>query len=372
MSASSLLDHHKPEAGAPSPAPCEGTIPWNFVTKNLVGHPLLRKKLREKITKLQKHLKHFPADAVHLNIVLERHPRRHFHTARLTLRLPSNILHAEKSAPDIVAAFDLAVKALLRELQSFKTDLRGEAAWKNKERRAKLRRAIKGDGFAVMPQQVGEGPQDQADVIADFLRQQYVNLVRHARRQVRHLELSEDTFVGAIDPREVVDEVVRSTMNGWAQKPARIDWLVWFYQLIREEMTNRLRHFKRASDRSLDEAEPQPEEAPVVEDYNSKRPLDATVDKLEPFVAELRELVPDTTTLPPDQAVAQKELLEIMQTGMERWPQHERNIFELHFIEGFEAEGIAQITRQPVAEVRETIAALFQRLRGLLLEEAAK
>jgi ribosomal subunit interface protein len=123
------------EAGAASPAPSRMEIPWNFVTKNLVGHELLRKKLLEKISKLQRHLKNFPADAVHLNIVLERQVRRHFHTARLTLRLPSNTLHTMKSAPDVIAAFDLAVKALLRELQDLKTDLRGEAAWKRKELR---------------------------------------------------------------------------------------------------------------------------------------------------------------------------------------------------------------------------------------------
>ena len=48
-------------------------LPWKLVTKNLHGHELLRKKLREKISKLEKHLKHFPADTVHLHIALDRH-----------------------------------------------------------------------------------------------------------------------------------------------------------------------------------------------------------------------------------------------------------------------------------------------------------
>jgi len=67
---------------------------------------LLRKKLREKITKLEKHLKHFPKNTVHLQIVLERHPRKPLHIAALTLRVPSNILHSEKSARDVIKAFD--------------------------------------------------------------------------------------------------------------------------------------------------------------------------------------------------------------------------------------------------------------------------
>src|SRR5205085_9865053 len=75
-------------------------LPWNLVTKNLHGHELLRKKLHQKITKLEKHLEHFPPDTVHLQIVLERHPKKPLHSAALNLRVPSNILHSEKSSAD--------------------------------------------------------------------------------------------------------------------------------------------------------------------------------------------------------------------------------------------------------------------------------
>ena len=108
------------------------TLPWNLVTKNLQVDGLLRKKLRQKITKLEKHLKHFPPDAVQLLVVLERHPKKPLHAAALTLRVPSNILHSEKSAPDVIKAFDDAVKVLLREVESLKSDLRAEKSWKRK------------------------------------------------------------------------------------------------------------------------------------------------------------------------------------------------------------------------------------------------
>jgi ribosomal subunit interface protein len=101
-------------------------LPWNLVTKNLHGHELLRKKLHQKITKLEKHLKHFPPDTVHLQIVLERHPKKPLHSAALNLRVPSNILHSEKSSADVIKALDEAVKALLRDLDSLKAELRRE------------------------------------------------------------------------------------------------------------------------------------------------------------------------------------------------------------------------------------------------------
>jgi ribosome-associated translation inhibitor RaiA len=47
------------------------TLPWNLVTRNLHGHELLRKKVHQKISKLEKHLCKFPQGTVHLHISLD-------------------------------------------------------------------------------------------------------------------------------------------------------------------------------------------------------------------------------------------------------------------------------------------------------------
>ena len=87
---------------------------WNLTTKGMRPHGQLHTKLEEKLAKLEHHLEQFPADAVHLQVNLERHPRKPLFAAALTLHLPSNILQSEKQAPDPVPALDKAVKALLR------------------------------------------------------------------------------------------------------------------------------------------------------------------------------------------------------------------------------------------------------------------
>ena len=125
------------------------TLPWNLATKDLHGHELLRKKLEEKIKKLEKHLQHYPAGSLHLQIVLERHPRKPLFVAKLTLHVPSNILRSEKSAWDVIKAFDDGVKALLRELASLKADLRREAYWKRKESSERVACAQVGGGRLI-------------------------------------------------------------------------------------------------------------------------------------------------------------------------------------------------------------------------------
>lgn len=106
------------------------TLKWNLSVKGMRPHGQLRQKLHQKILKLEKHLAHFPQDAVFLQVNLHRHPKKITFGAGLTLRLPSNILRALKFGEDPIPAFDQAVKALLRELAALKSDLRHESAWK--------------------------------------------------------------------------------------------------------------------------------------------------------------------------------------------------------------------------------------------------
>jgi ribosomal subunit interface protein len=104
-------------------------LKWNLTTKGMRAHEQLHDKLEERLAKLQTHLEHFPPDAVHLQVNLERHPRKPIFAAALTLHLPSNILQSEKEASDPVPALDKAVKALLREVAVLKSDLRHESDW---------------------------------------------------------------------------------------------------------------------------------------------------------------------------------------------------------------------------------------------------
>jgi ribosome-associated translation inhibitor RaiA len=105
------------------------TIKWSLVTKGMRPHGQLQNKLQQKINKLETHLEHFPQDAVHLQVNLQRQPKNARFIAALTLRLPSNILRAQKGGLDPIPAFDRAVKALLREVAVLKSALRRESEW---------------------------------------------------------------------------------------------------------------------------------------------------------------------------------------------------------------------------------------------------
>jgi len=347
------------------------TLNWNLVTKNLHGHGLLRKKLRQKITKLEKHLKHFPPDAVHLHIALERNPKKEHYTAGLTLRVPSNILRGEKSSPDVIKAFDDAVKALLRELESLKSELRREIFWKRRERRQRLHQ-LKAAGFAPEPQAEGTGPQNLSDVIRELLASHYQRLLRYVRRQLWHDITAGEVPRDAIDPRGIVDEVARRALAEPRKKPAGMEYLLWFYVLARQELARRRKALKTAARETVPLEAPRflPEALAIAEGYDAEQPLDIIERQIEPPVAETRDLLPDTRVETPDEVTNRRELLAELRRVASTWRRPERELFELYYVEGFEPDEVAMILNTPKKRVLEMMAATQQRLRAEALEQA--
>jgi len=345
------------------------TLPWNLVTKNLHGHELLRKKLHQKISKLERHLKHFPPGTVHLHIALERNPKKKYHIAALTLRVPSNILRSEQSAPDVIKAFGDAVEALLRELESLKAELRRDTFWKRKDRREELHQ-LKAASFAAQPQPEGTGPQNLGDVIRELLETHYKRLLRYVRRQLWHETTAGEVPRDAIDPRDIVDEVARRSLA--QKKPDDMNYLLWFYVLARRELARRSKALKTRASETVPLEAPRflPDDLAVAEGYDAEQPLDIIERQLQPPVVEAKDLLPDRRTASPDELICRRELLAEMRRAASNWPKAEREAFELYYVEGFEPEEVAMILGQPQNRVRELIEALQQRLRGEALRQA--
>ena len=345
------------------------TLPWNLVTKNLHGHELLRKKILEKITKLERHLKHFPPGTVHLHIALERHSKKKLFTATLTLRVPSNILQSVKSAHDVIQAFDDAVKVMLGELETLKSRLRKERLWKREARHEELHQ-LKASGFAPEPMPEGTGPQNVVDVVQEFLKQQYDFLVRHVERRIRNDELAGDVPRGALNVRDIVDEVARQVEASTEQKPKEMGWLLWIYYLIHQEIRRQQSALKRKRETevSLDDVKRLPPEPDEAEGYDAEQPLEIFEQEFQPRVIWTQEVIPDSHAAPPDLIVAQKDLMAQLQNIIGTFSRAERELFEFYFVEGLEPEEIAAITEQPLQKIQANLNSIQHRLRELMLD----
>jgi RNA polymerase sigma factor (sigma-70 family) len=345
-------------------------LAWNLVSKHVRPHDQLQAKIRQKISKLEQHLQHFPPDAVHLLVNLEYHEKRDVFTSSLTLRLPSNILRSEKeSKGDPIPAFDHAVRALIRELEDFKSALRREDVWRRKGRPA-LRRTLKPVRFAAKPQKAG--PRSLSDTLAEMVRRYHGRLLYHVQRQLQGDQADGEIPRGAIRAEVVVDEVVRQALSDPGSKPDDISYRMWLYSLVRRELKRRYRRLRVDGERnvSIEETTPLPDDEERVEGYDAEQPLRIIGDELEPSIVARGDLMPDPQTLAPDQVAAEHDLIDYLHQVSASWPEKERAIFDLHFLEGFDPNEVAMLEGLRPAEAVEMIGQVQSRLRRILFDAA--
>jgi DNA-directed RNA polymerase specialized sigma24 family protein len=67
--------------------------------------------------------------------------------------------------------------------------------------------------------------------------------------------------------------------------------------------------------------------------------------------------------------VEARDLLEHLQEAIQSWPRLDREVFELHFVKGFEPHQVAMIIGRPLQNVNEKISSLQKRLRERIAQE---
>jgi RNA polymerase sigma factor (sigma-70 family) len=209
-------------------------------------------------------------------------------------------------------------------------------------------------------------------VIRELLESHYPRLLRYVRRQLWHDVTAGDVPRDAIDARAVVDEAARRALVDPHKKPERMNFLLWLYVLARHELARRRKALRTQAEEVVPLETPRflPDDLAMVEGYDAEQPLDIIERQLEPPVAETKDLLPDPQSESPDRVVERRDLLAELRRLASRWPKPEREVFELHFVEGFEPDEVAMIVAQPATQVRETIESLQQKLRTEALRQA--
>ena len=109
----------------------------------------------------------------------------------------------------------------------------------------------------------------------------------------------------------------------------------------------------------------------LVRSYEAEQPLDIIEQTLEPPVVEANDLIPDVRATPPDEVLAQKDLLEQLQKTAKNWPKPEREAFELYFVEGFEPEEIGMVLGLSTKNANELLISIRARVRETLPAQSA-
>src|ERR1700760_2521648 len=214
--------------------------------------------------------------------------------------------------------------------------------------------------------ETGTSSTTNVQVVSDLLREHDKQMVAHATRELRMAELVDELPRGIIEARDVVDEVARICLEQPCKKPETLSYEQWFYQLIRQELDRQRRLFAEERQQRIELAPRESASDDESDGYDAERPLGLITSELEPEESLPDHHIPDDAALPPDAAISGQELVGILQQEIKHWPADEQQVFELHFLVGFEAGEIAMIRRQSKTQVEEAIEKIQSRLRQFM------
>lgn len=345
-------------------------LPWNIVARNFTPREELKQWVQREIKKLERHLTNFPHESVHLHVDFEYHKKTKKFTSSLTLRLPSNLLNSKAIDDEPISALAQATKALIREVDKLKDDLR------HVKDRHRIREKIESSGqksieerpvaFAPQPLPEDRAPRDVADLLKHVIEDNYQRLFDYVKRQIDYLESTGEIPKNSIDAEAALDEVVKQALEKSEAKSDELGYVQWIYQLINEELNKRHRMLKERQkvvpvEEMEEEAVDSDEIAPLIASMLNEPPE-------EEISAQSKIIVP-SRTLPPDKEIAEKEFVEELLESSHSWDKLEKDVFELHFIEGFNVEDCAMILKRDLSELQKAISNVHERIRQKILAE---
>src|SRR5919197_676030 len=100
-----------------------------LIGKNLEVTPELRAYFESKVEKLDRLIPTSSDELVSLQATVEKHLKRSDYSTSLSLHFPQHTLHSEEQSRDLKGAIRAAFDELIRQVDRFKSKLRGEHRW---------------------------------------------------------------------------------------------------------------------------------------------------------------------------------------------------------------------------------------------------
>jgi DNA-directed RNA polymerase specialized sigma24 family protein len=209
------------------------------------------------------------------------------------------------------------MKALLEELRDLKERLREEPQWKRKTRRKKL-------SFSSVPRESDAEPQSAAEMREAFVESHRSRLARFARRAANRTR-SQDEPITDRELAELVGEA-KDKLAALSKRRKATNDRAQLYRLVREAIAQRSSGSRKGHS-------------------------------------------PSALSSPPGETSRESGLLSAMDQVLGTLSPFEQEVFDLHYVEGFETDEIAMITRKPESQVKDAIRAIENQIRGSLRSE---
>ncbi len=122
--------------------------------RHMQGNHRLEEKVQEKVGKLGKLIPSFPEDAVHLQVVFEKHPKREEYTSSLNLSFPQRTLYVSDKETEPLFAANEAFNELFHRVKKFKSKLNREREMGRKRQRKAEASSVQFESIEILSESV--------------------------------------------------------------------------------------------------------------------------------------------------------------------------------------------------------------------------
>jgi RNA polymerase sigma factor (sigma-70 family) len=311
----------------------------------------LERLFQQQADKLQKYLRIFRPDLVHLKGAIEENSTREGMVVSLNLRLPSGQMATHEHGDNATSAVKLAFEALTEQLKRHEAQLRNFHHWLH--RRGPLREEVGTVPFEQTFAAVKSEAISPSDV-SGYIDVNLPRLRRYIERQLAYRESQGQLVPGQVAVDDVLSETISNALGEHDDPPERMKLEPWLYRLANQ-----------AIDRL---SSPNPEEYRVESQTSREEEGDASVLQFNwPNERIDRDYaIADETGNNPEELAARRELISLVETTLRDAGPNEREAFILFTIEGFTLDEIADITNRGAEEVRASIGRAREYLQRVL------
>jgi RNA polymerase sigma factor (sigma-70 family) len=306
--------------------------------------PIIEKEMTHQIEKVQKRLRVFRPELIHLKAAIEESSPREGTHISLNLRLPSGQLAVEKNAASATAAIKTAFDDLMQQINRHKEVLRSSHRWRRWRATEKTERGVPFEKTiaVVKPPVISE-----AD-IGSYIDANLARLERFVDRELYFRQADADGFRdGEFSTTDVVNEVVARALEDH-DRPEKMALEPWLYRLALESIEEMQAHLQEL-------------ESPIhLEDSRRRQNVLASDEVALQFHQAdegwTREsTIPDRRVASPEETTYSDEMIALVQGALHGVTRTDREAFLLYGIEGFSLNEIASITGRHPEAVRESV-----------------
>ncbi len=295
--------------------------------------------------RIERRLKHFASDMVHLDGRAEvRQPPKPIRVS-LRLHLPRTVLATHEEATDPAVALRASFDELERKLDRHLAYLRHEHA--RSRRRPRPARALEEQAPRIASREalvaLGELTGPHLDALYDFLH-----------HELTYLECSGTVPEGALTVTDLLDAVMLRALDQLEGRPEDLTPYEWLLQVALEVLQEQVRAFEGLPESLATEAPPpEPAEEPTRQDHEFWQFYQPDES------LHLEDLIPDATVPDPEEQAASDEWSAAMEVhrGLAALPARWRQATSLHLLDDMPVERVASVLHATRAEVEREVGA---------------